>query len=59
MSGAEGGTTGINDDFAARLVYGEYRRHMKTIGDNAQLEHHTLNATDSEIPRARQVDRLS
>jgi hypothetical protein len=50
-----------------RLVYGVYRRHMKTIGylgqirqvrwgagDNAQLEHNTLSAADSEIPRAGQ-----
>jgi len=55
-----------------RLVYGEYRRHMKNdwlsrpnrqalwgAGDNAQLEHNTLSATNSEIPRSRQVDRLS
>jgi hypothetical protein len=35
------------------------RQALWGAGDNAQLEHNTLSATDSEIPRARQVDRLS
>ena len=50
-----------------RLVYGVYRRHMKTIGclreidrlwrasDDAQLDHNRLGAADSEIARARQI----
>ena len=53
-----------------RLVYGVYRRHMKTIGYLGQIDrlfgapattrswkHHTVNRTDSEIPRVRQVGR--
>src|SRR5208282_140718 len=35
------------------------RQALWVAGDNAQLEHNTLSATDSEIPRARQVDRRS
>jgi hypothetical protein len=35
------------------------RQALWGAGDNAQLEHNTLSATDSEIRRARQVDRLS
>jgi hypothetical protein len=35
------------------------RQALWGAGDNAQLEHNTLSATDSEIPPARQVDRLS
>jgi hypothetical protein len=33
------------------------RQALWGAGDNAQLEHNTLSATDSEIPRAAQVDR--
>jgi hypothetical protein len=35
------------------------RQALWGAGDNAQLEHNTLSATDSEIRRARHVDRLS
>ena len=35
------------------------RQTLWGAGDNTQLEHNTLSATDSEIPRARQLDRLS
>ena len=35
------------------------RQALWGAGDNAQLEHNTLCATDSEVLRARQVDRLS
>src|SRR5580704_7180539 len=35
------------------------RQALWGAGDNAQLEHNTLSATNPEIRRARQVDRLS